>query len=115
MCAIAGLIRFDGAPVERDHLARMAQAQKHRGPDGEGIWSEGSVGLAHRRLAIIDLSTAAAQPMRAPSGEVLVYNGEVYNFKELQRELIALGHQFVSTSDTEVVLHAWTEWGEGAL
>jgi len=115
MCAIAGIVRFDGAPVRRDDLAAMAQAQKHRGPDGEGTWCEGPAGLAHRRLAIIDLSTAASQPMTAPGGEVLVYNGEVYNFKVLQRELEALGHQFVSTSDTEVVLHAWMEWGEGAL
>lgn len=115
MCAIAGIVRFDGAPVRREDLARMAQAQKHRGPDGEGTWSEGPSGLAHRRLAIIDLTTAASQPMTAPGGEVLVYNGEVYNFKALQRELEALGHQFVSTSDTEVVLHAWAEWGEGSL
>ncbi|MDP2318079.1 MAG: asparagine synthase (glutamine-hydrolyzing) [Acidobacteriota bacterium] len=115
MCAIAGIVRFDGAPVRRDDLAGMAQAQKHRGPDGEGTWCEGPSGLAHRRLAIIDLTTAASQPMTAPGGEVLVYNGEVYNFKALQRELEALGHQFVSTSDTEVVLHAWAEWGEASL
>lgn len=115
MCAIAGIVRFDGASVRREDLAGMAQAQKHRGPDGEGTWCAGPAGLAHRRLAIIDLSAAASQPMTAPGGEVLVYNGEVYNFKELQRELESLGHQFVSTSDTEVVLHAWTEWGEGAL
>lgn len=111
MCAIAGIIRFDGAPVALEDLARMADAQRHRGPDGEGIWAEGSAGLAHRRLAIIDLSTNASQPMRGPRGEVLVYNGEVYNFIELRRELEGLGHQFVSTSDTEVVLHAWSEWG----
>jgi len=115
MCGIAGIIRFDGAPVAREDLARMSDAQRHRGPDGDGIWADGSVGLGHRRLAIIDLSAAGSQPMRAPGGDVIVYNGEVYNFKELRRELEQVGHAFVSTSDTEVVLHAWTEWGEACL
>ena len=115
MCGIAGIVRFDGAPVANADLARMIDAQRHRGPDGEGVWADGVVGLGHRRLAIIDLSSAAAQPMRAPGGDILVYNGEVYNFQELRRELEALGHQFVSASDTEVVLHAWTEWGEASL
>jgi asparagine synthase (glutamine-hydrolysing) len=115
MCGIAGIIRFDGAPVQREDLVRMADAERHRGPDGEGTWAEGPVGLGHRRLAIIDLSSAGSQPMRAPGGDVIVYNGEVYNFQELRRELQALGHDFLSTSDTEVVLHAWTEWGEACL
>src|SRR4051794_37076478 len=115
MCGIAGIIRFDEAPVSRDDLARMAAAQRHRGPDGEGIWLDGPVGLGHRRLSIIDLSSAGSQPMHAPAGEVLIYNGEVYNFKELRRELEALGHQFKSATDTEVVLHAWTEWGDACL
>jgi asparagine synthase (glutamine-hydrolysing) len=115
MCGIAGIIRFDGAPVLQEDLARMAAAQRHRGPDGDGTWADGSVGLGHRRLAIIDLSSAGSQPMRGPGGEVLVYNGEVYNFKELRRELEHLGYAFASTSDTEVVLHAWTAWGEACL
>ena len=115
MCGIAGIVRFDGAPVPRDEVARMSEAQRHRGPDGDGVWTDGPVGFGHRRLAIIDLSSAASQPMQGPDGDVLIYNGEVYNFRELRRELEALGHQFVSTSDTEVVLHAWTEWGEGSL
>jgi asparagine synthase (glutamine-hydrolysing) len=115
MCGIAGIVRFDGAPVAREDLARMNQAQRHRGPDGDGVWTDGSVGFAHRRLAIIDLSSAGSQPMMAPSGDILVYNGEVYNFQELRRELEGLGHEFRSTSDTEVVLHAWTEWGEQSL
>ena len=115
MCAIAGIVRFDGAPVDRELLARMAEAQRHRGPDGHGTWCEGSAGLSHRRLSIIDLTDTGSQPMRGPCGETMVYNGEVYNFKELQRELAAAGHTFKSTSDTEVVLHAWSEWGERAL
>ncbi len=115
MCGIAGIIRFDGAPACRNALARMGIAQDHRGPDSNGIWAEGSVGLSHRRLAIIDLTEAAAQPMRAGAGDTLIYNGEVYNFCELRKELEALGHAIVSTSDTEVVLHAWMEWGEACL
>src|SRR5258708_1945841 len=101
MCGIAGIVRFDGAPVEPDALARMNEAQRHRGPDGDGVWVDGPVGFGHRRLSIIDLSSAGAQPMRGPDGSVLVYNGEVYNFRELRRELVALGHAFESTSDTE--------------
>lgn len=115
MCGIAGIVRFDGAPVQREDLMRMSDAQRHRGPDGEGTWAEASVGLTHRRLAIIDLSEAASQPMHGPEGDVLSYNGEVYNFRELRNELESLGHRFVSTSDSEVVLHAWTEWGSDCL
>jgi asparagine synthase (glutamine-hydrolysing) len=115
MCGIAGIVRFDGASVDPAQLLRMAEAQRHRGPDGQGVWTDGSVGLSHRRLAIIDLSDAASQPMHGPQGEVVVYNGEVYNFRELRRELESLGHAFRSTSDTEVVVHAWSEWGEGCL
>lgn len=115
MCGIAGIVRFDGAPVQREQLETMAAVQRHRGPDGDGTWAEGSVGFGHRRLAIIDLSPGGSQPMRTPAGDVLVYNGEVYNFRELRRELEALGHEFSSSSDTEVVLHAWTEWDEGCL
>jgi asparagine synthase (glutamine-hydrolysing) len=115
MCGIAGMVRFDGAAVAREDLARMSDAQRHRGPDGDGLWTEGAVGFGHRRLAIIDLSSAGSQPMKGPQGDIIIYNGEVYNFRELRRELEALGHEFVSTSDTEVVLHAWTEWQEASL
>jgi asparagine synthase (glutamine-hydrolysing) len=115
MCGIAGIVRFDGAPVAREDLARMSEAQRHRGPDGDGLWADGAVGFGHRRLAIIDLSSAASQPMKGPHGEIIIYNGEVYNFRPLRRELQALGHEFLSTSDTEVVLHAWIEWGEASL
>ncbi len=94
----------------------MGDAIAHRGPDGEGYWAVGSVGLVHRRLAIIDLSDAASQPMVSPDGQsVLAYNGEVYNFRELRHELETLGYRFRSTSDTEVVLNALIEWGVGAL
>ena len=115
MCAIAGIVRFDGAPVPREQVELMAEAQRHRGPDGHGAWCGSAAAFSHRRLSIIDLTDAGSQPMHGPRGETMVYNGEVYNFKELQRELESLGHSFVSTSDTEVVLHAWSEWGERSL
>ena len=107
---------FDGRPVAAETLKWMADAIAHRGPDGEGYWTEGHVGLAHRRLSIIDLSSAASQPMVSPDGHtVLAYNGEVYNFRELRVELEKCGYRFRSNSDTEVVLSALNEWGVGAL
>lgn len=116
MCGIAGLVRRDGAPVELATLARMASAIAHRGPDGEGFWLEGEVGLAHRRLAIIDLSDAGRQPMASRDGRYqITYNGELYNYRELRRELEPLGHVFVSSSDTEVFLAAFAQWGGAAF
>ena len=106
MCGIAGIVHLDGKPVDADHVQRMTDAMAHRGPDGEGAWVDGPVGLGHRRLAVIDLSDAAAQPMANEDGSlVLVYNGETYNFQELRPELEAQGHRFRSRSDAEVVLH----------
>lgn len=116
MCGIAGLINLDGAPVSPPVLQRMTDALVHRGPDGEGQWIEGNVGLGHRRLAIIDLSPAGHQPMATADGRYLLnYNGEVYNFRELRVELEALGHRFRSRTDSEVVLNALAEWGPAAL
>lgn len=116
MCGIAGLIDFTGGPVSPAVLQRMTDAIAHRGPDGEGHWIEGNVGLGHRRLAIIDLSPAAQQPMvSADHRFVLSYNGEIYNFKELKAELEALGYWFRSRSDSEVLLNALAQWGVGAL
>jgi len=89
---------------------------RHRGPDGEGIWVDGPIGLAHRRLAIIDLTASARQPMSNETGDVIiVYNGELYNFLQLRVELEAAGHRFHSNSDTEVVVHAYEEWGTCCL
>lgn len=116
MCGIAGLIQFDGAPVSPVILQKMTDAIAHRGPDGEGHWIEGNVGIGHRRLAIIDLSPAGHQPMvSATHRYVLSYNGEVYNFRELRSELEALGYWFRSKTDSEVVLNALAEWGAKAL
>lgn len=116
MCGIAGIVHLDGEPVSPVLLKRMADAIAHRGPDGEGAYVDGAMGLAHRRLAIIDLSPAAHQPMATTDGRfVISYNGEVYNFAELRVELEALGQQFRSRSDTEVVLKAFAIWGEKAL
>ena len=116
MCGICGVLNFDGAPVSPAVLQVMTDAIAHRGPDGEGHFTEGGIGLGHRRLAIIDLSEAASQPMTTPDGRfVISYNGEVYNFQELRLELGAAGRVFVSRSDTEVVLAALAEWGVEAL
>jgi asparagine synthase (glutamine-hydrolysing) len=113
MCGIAGVLNFDRQePVDRKLVAAMTQAVAHRGPDAEGVWVEGSVGLGHRRLSIIDLSEAAAQPMVSDDGRVrIIYNGEVYNFWELRRTLEAQGYTFRTTSDTEVILQAYRRYG----
>jgi asparagine synthase (glutamine-hydrolysing) len=112
MCGIGGIV---GAPApDPSVLERMARAMANRGPDGEGTWSGEGCGLAFRRLAIIDLADRAMQPMHLGPLH-LVFNGEVYDYRERRAELEALGHTFVTESDTEVLLHAWHEWGEGAL
>lgn len=118
MCGIAGVISLDGAPVGdlRARLAVMNKLLAHRGPDGAGIWisPDGDAGLAHRRLAILDLSASGAQPMLGQDGSVLVHNGEVYNYRELRRDLSSLW-SFRSQTDTEVVLAAHAKWGEDAV
>jgi asparagine synthase (glutamine-hydrolysing) len=112
MCGIAGICNLDRERVSRAVLKRMTDSIAHRGPDGEGIYVDGAVGLGHRRLAIIDLSSAAHQPMTNETGDVIVtYNGEIYNFKKLRIELEAAGHRFVSCTDSEVIVHAYEEWG----
>lgn len=105
-----------GVPASAVVLRRMTDAIKHRGPDGEGHYVDGPVGLGHRRLSIIDLSPAGHQPMMTRDGRyVISYNGEVYNYRELRIELETLGWQFHSTTDSEVVLYALAQWGESAL
>jgi asparagine synthase (glutamine-hydrolysing) len=116
MCGITGLFHTDGAPVSSVILKKMTDAIAHRGPDGEGHFVDGGLGLGHRRLSIIDLSSAGHQPMGSDDGRyVIVYNGEVYNFNELRVELEAVGHRFHSRTDSEVVLKALVAWGSKAL
>src|SRR5262245_42051691 len=116
MCGIAGLLRFDGQPADPDVVRRMTDAIAHRGPDGEGFYVSGPVGLGHRRLSIIDLSTAANQPLSNEDGSVqVIYNGEIYNFHEIRAELEARGHQFRSRTDSEVIVHGYEEWGPDCL
>ena len=116
MCGIAGILNLDGAPASESTVTSMSDAIIHRGPDGFGSWAEGPAAFGHRRLAIIDLSELGRQPMHTPDGRyVLTYNGEVYNFPELRAELERLGHVFRSHSDSEIVLHAWAEWGTKAV
>jgi asparagine synthase (glutamine-hydrolysing) len=113
MCGIAGEIRRDGR-VDHGRFARMLSTLEERGPDGHGVrlLDDGRVALGHTRLAIIDLTPAAAQPMCNEDGTVwLVFNGEIYNHPELRKRLAALGHSFRSRSDSEVIIHAWEEWG----
>jgi asparagine synthase (glutamine-hydrolysing) len=116
MCGITGLINRNGDAVSPVILKNMTNAIAHRGPDGEGHWIEGNVGLGHRRLAIIDLSPAGHQPMiSADHRWVLSYNGEIYNYRELRTDLEAEGVWFRSQTDSEVVLYALARWGTDAL
>jgi asparagine synthase (glutamine-hydrolysing) len=116
MCGIAGLIDLKGGEVRKETIKAMTDAIKHRGPDGEGQWVHENVGIGHRRLAIIDLSEAASQPMLAEGSRyVLSYNGEIYNYIEIRKELQSLGVKFHSKSDSEVLLQSLIYWREKAL
>lgn len=116
MCGIAGIFHCGTPkPVDPARVSRMCDAIAHRGPDGEGVWTGPGVGLGHRRLSIIDLA-GSPQPMPSFDGRaILVYNGEIYNFRELRRELEALGARFRTQGDSEVILAAWQQWGPGCL
>lgn len=116
MCGIAGIYAYreSAPPVDEQELLRIREAMIHRGPDGAGVWisPDQKVGLAHRRLAIIDLSEAGAQPMSTADGNLrITFNGEIYNYRELRKELEAKGYRFRSNSDTEVLLHLYADRG----
>src|ERR671933_568803 len=116
MCGIAGVLYFDGTAAQPEILKPMTDVIAHRGPDGEGIYTSGAVGLGHRRLAILDLSPAGKQPMSNEDGTIWVtFNGEIYNFGEIRQELSDRGHKFRSQTDTEVIVHAYEEWGTDCL
>ena len=119
MCGIAGIVgRQSGPPVDQAELIRLRDAQEHRGPDDAGAWLDdrGRVGLAHRRLSIIDLSPTGHQPMSTPDGHLhLVFNGEIYNYRELRDDLQGRGHRFATQTDTEVIVHLYEEYGDDCL
>jgi len=116
MCGFAAIVRIGGRAAEPETLRRMTDSIVHRGPDDLGYHVEGPVGLGFRRLSILDLSPTGHQPMVAADGSsVIVFNGEIFNFVELRAELAALGHQFRSTGDTEVILAAYRQWGTDCL
>lgn len=116
MCGIVGIFDTRGAgTVDRALLDKMNQSQFHRGPDEGGLFVEPGVGLGHRRLSIIDLSSGQQPLFNEDGSVVVVFNGEIYNFQELVPELQAAGHVFRTRSDTEVIVHAWEEWGEACV
>jgi asparagine synthase (glutamine-hydrolysing) len=111
MCGICGVMEMGGKPVLKTDIAAMMCTLAHRGPDGEGSYVQSEIGLGHRRLSIIDLS-GGAQPISNEDGSLhIVFNGEIYNYIELRDELLSLGHVFVTHSDTEVIIHAYEQWG----
>jgi asparagine synthase (glutamine-hydrolysing) len=116
MCGIAGVADRDGVR-DRAMLVRMRDSLRHRGPDDEGEWwsEDGRVGFGHRRLAVIDLTPGGHQPMSDQTGSTVIFNGEIYNYQELRRRLEGLGRRFRSDSDTEVILHAYAQWGNDCL
>ncbi|HEY5834291.1 N-acetylglutaminylglutamine amidotransferase [Streptomyces sp.] len=116
MCGLSGEIRLDGGRPDVAAVERMTDRLAPRGPDGRGLWSQGAVALGHRRLKIIDLSEHAAQPMTDPESRLTgVFNGCIYNYRELRKDLESQGHRFFSTSDTEVVLKAYRQWGTACV
>ncbi len=116
MCGIVGLFHLETAkPVSPERVRAMADALAHRGPDGEGVWTAPGVGLGHRRLSIIDVA-GSPQPMTSNDGALTItYNGEVYNYQDVRKDLEALGHQFLTKGDTEVILIGFRQWGADVL
>ena len=111
MCGIVGIVRNDGKPVDEQLLARMNDAIRHRGPDEDGFYVNGSVGLAMRRLAIIDLKSGQQPIHNRDRSSWIVFNGEIYNYLELREKLEKLGHTFYTNSDTEAIVHAYDQFG----
>lgn len=115
MCGIAGVFSRDGHAVDRDIIKRMTALIAHRGPDDEGYFFDENIGLGHKRLSIIDLSTGRQPMFNAAGTRLILYNGEVYNYREIRTELEKTGRTFVTQSDTEVILQAYEEWGPDAV
>ena len=113
MCGICGELRFDGSSPDLAIIKRMSEKIARRGPDHEAIFSDGPVAFGHRRLAIIDLTSSADQPMVDKDLRIsLVFNGTIYNYKELRAELAEMGYVFFSEGDTEVIIKAYHAWGD---
>jgi asparagine synthase (glutamine-hydrolysing) len=116
MCGIVASIGLNGAPSDPEAVVRMMHAIRHRGPDSDGVFHDGSICFGFKRLSILDLSEAGHQPMTSPDGRVtVVFNGEIYNYVELREELKRCGHEFRSSGDSEVLLHAYLEWGKSCV
>jgi len=112
MCGIAGIFNLNGNTVTHQEMVKVTRAIAHRGPDGEGIFIDDNLGLGHRRLSILDLSAKGAQPMPSHNGEwLIVFNGCIYNYLELRIDLRSKGHEFLSSSDTEVISEGLAEYG----
>lgn len=116
MCGICGVLMVNGSPVDADNLRRMTDILSHRGPDDEGCFVDGFIGLGHRRLSILDISTSGHQPMSNNDGSIWIsYNGEIYNYAEIRSLLESRGYVFHTRTDTEVLLHGYEEWGKDCL
>src|SRR5438445_1196744 len=115
MCGISGIVASDSFRSQRAVEAAL-DAQRHRGPDAGGVWSDDCCALGHRRLSIIDLSPAGRQPLANEDGTVwITFNGEIYNFQALRHRLEALGHRFQTRTDTEVIVHGYEQWGSDCV
>jgi asparagine synthase (glutamine-hydrolysing) len=112
MCGISGIVNFNNSKIDLDALKKMTYLLKHRGPNAEGFHSIGNIGLGHTRLSVLDLSELGNQPMHYLDRYTIVFNGEIYNYIELREQLKKMGHQFISKSDTEVILASYHQWGE---
>ncbi len=116
MCGIVGLFSMtEGGVIDVDLLNKMNHEQRHRGPDGDGIFVDKGIGFGHTRLSIIDIASGHQPLFNEDDSVVVTYNGEIYNFPELMDELQQLGHDFKTRCDTEVIVHAWEEWGEACV
>ena len=116
MCGIAGIFNLDSKPIDQILHKRMTQILIHRGPDGEGYYTERNIGLGHRRLIILEPNPSGYQPMSNISGSLMItYDGEIYNYIELRTDLENLGYSFRSNTDTEVILAAYEAWGKECL
>jgi asparagine synthase (glutamine-hydrolysing) len=116
MCGISGLVYTDAShPIDRDLIRRLTATLTHRGPDADGFLFDRGAALGHRRLSIIDLSTGDQPIFNEDRTKAVVFNGEIYNFREVRADLEQRGHRFATASDTEVIVHAWEEYGDACV